>query len=75
MRGDVVHYPMKRKFILVCGMLLFAAAIAPSREERVSFLPRLQPGQTLTYLVRFRSDKNVKTESTLVIPRAALRYR
>jgi len=61
---------MKRKFILVCGMLLFAAAIAPSREERVSFLPRLQPGQALTYLVRFRSEKSVKTESTLVIPLA-----
>jgi len=30
----------------------------------------LQPGQTLTYLIRYRSDKNVKTESSLVVPLA-----
>lgn len=51
-------------------MLLSAAAIAPSRDQRADLLPKLQPGQTLTYLVRFRSNKNVKTESNLVIPLA-----
>lgn len=56
--------------MLAFGMLLAATAIALSRDQRVSLLPRLQPGQTLTYLVRFRSDKNVKTESNLVIPLA-----
>jgi len=61
---------MKRKFILGVSMLLAAAAIAASRDQRASLLPKLQPGQTLTYFVRFRSDKNVKTESTLVIPLA-----
>src|SRR5215831_21057281 len=61
---------MKSKFILAATMLLSAAAIAPSRDQYVNLLPKLQPGQTLTYLLRFRSDKNVKTESNLVIPLA-----
>lgn len=61
---------MKRKFILAFAMLLSAAVIAPSRDQRVSLIPNLQPGQTLTYLIRFRSNKNVKTESNLVIPLA-----
>lgn len=51
-------------------MLLSVAAIALSSDQRADLLPRLQPGQTLTYLVRFRSDKNVKTASNLVIPLA-----
>lgn len=61
---------MKREFLTAVGMLLSVSAIAASREEHVELLPRLQPGQTLTYLIRFRSDKNVKTESHLVIPLA-----
>jgi hypothetical protein len=64
---------MKRKLILAASTLLSAAAfapIAPSRDQRANLLPQLQPGQTLTYLIRFRSNKNVKTESTLVIPLA-----
>jgi hypothetical protein len=61
---------MKRKLILAFGLLLSASTIAPSRDQRADLLPRLQPGQTLTYLIRFRSDKNVKTESNLVIPLA-----
>jgi len=65
-----VRYSMKRIFIIVLGMFSFAAATAASRDQRVDLLPKLQPGQTLTYLLRFRSDKNVKTESNLVIPLA-----
>lgn len=61
---------MKYRVILALGMLLSATAIAISRDQRADLLPRLQPGQTLTYLIRFRSDKNVKTESNLVIPLA-----
>lgn len=61
---------MKRKLILASSMLLSVAAIALSSDQRADLLPRLQPGQTLTYLVRFRSDKNVKTASNLVIPLA-----
>ena len=61
---------MKSKIIVAAGLFLSAAAIAPSSDQRVNLLPKLQPGQTLTYLIRLRSDKNVKTESTLLIPLA-----
>ncbi len=61
---------MKRKLLLIIGIFLSAAPIAPSRDQRASLLPRLQPGQTLTYLIRYRSDKNVKTQSSLVVPLA-----
>lgn len=60
---------MKRKFVLAFPMLL-SASIAPSRDQHVSLIPNLQAGQTLTYLIRFRSDKTVKTESNLLIPLA-----
>jgi hypothetical protein len=60
---------MRPKILLVVGMFLFAAA-TPSRDQRASLLPKLQPGQTLTYLIRYRSDKNVKTESRVIIPLA-----
>ncbi|PYT68298.1 MAG: hypothetical protein DMG39_21535 [Acidobacteria bacterium] len=61
---------MKRRMLLAVGLLLFGVAIAPSRDQRANLLPKLQPGQTLTYLVRYRSTKNVKTASTLVVPLA-----
>ncbi len=61
---------MKRKLLLIAAIFLAAASIAPSREQRASLLPKLQTGQTLTYLIRYRSDKNVKTESSLVVPLA-----
>src|SRR6202007_222228 len=59
----------KRKLVIAASVLLTATNV-PSRDQRASLLPKLQPGQTLTYLVRFRINKNVKTESTLVIPLA-----
>ena len=65
-----IHNPMKRKFILAVSVLFGVAAVASSRDRRANLFPKLQEGQTLTYLVRFRSDKNVKTESNLVIPLA-----
>ena len=61
---------MKRKLLLIAAIFLAAASIAPSREQRASLLPKLRLGQTLTYLIRYRSDKNVKTESSLVVPLA-----
>ena len=67
---NIAQYWMKRILRTALGMFSFAAAIAASRDQRVDLLPRLQPGQTLTYLLRFRSEKNVKTESNLVIPLA-----
>ncbi len=52
-------------------MLLFLAAAAlGAGGSRVHLLPKLQPGQTITYLIRFQSDKTVKTESKVVAPMA-----
>lgn len=61
---------MRPEFLPALGMLLSAAAMMPSHDQRTDLLPKLQPGQTLTYLIRFRSDKNVRTESNFVIPMA-----
>ncbi len=50
-------------------MLLFlAAASLGAGGGRVHLLPQLQSHQTFTYLIRFQSDKTVKTESNVVAP-------
>ena len=51
---------------------LFFLALAPScaGDTRVQLIPELHAGQTITYLIRYRSDKNVKTESNVVAPMA-----
>lgn len=36
--------------------------------ERNALFPRLHAGQTLTYIVQYRTQKNVKTESRVVTP-------
>ena len=59
---------MRCKLILAATLVLSVAAITPSDDQRANLLPKLQPGETLTYLIRFRSDKNVKTESSFVVP-------
>ncbi len=46
------------------------SAAAVSGGQRASLLPRLQPGQSLTYLVRWRGDKKVKTDSSFAVPMA-----
>ncbi|HEY6943890.1 MAG TPA: hypothetical protein VI431_02030 [Candidatus Acidoferrum sp.] len=61
---------MKRKFILAAAVSFLVCLTATSREQRANLLPKLKPGQTLTYLIRYRSTKSVKTESTLVVPLA-----
>jgi len=55
---------------LVAGMFLLVAAIAASGDQRANLLPKLQPGQSLTYLIRYRAEKNVKTESNVAVPLA-----
>lgn len=53
----------------VCIVLLSWAPFGvQSREEPVTLSPRLQAGQTFTYLIRFRTEKNIKTESRVVTP-------
>jgi hypothetical protein len=61
---------MKHELRRTTGLLLFAAAILCAGDRRVRLLPNLQPGQFLTYLIRFQSDKTVKTESKVVAPMA-----
>ena len=48
--------------------MLLAAATVCAGDRRVHLIPKLQPGQTITYLIRFQSDKTVKTESKVVAP-------
>lgn len=67
---DLVSSPMKRTFVLFTGMLLYAASPVAARDQRASLLPKLRAGQTLTYLIRYRSSKNVKTESRVAVPMA-----
>jgi hypothetical protein len=61
---------MKAELLLVAGLFSFAVAASASRDQRVNLIPKLQPGQTFTYLIRYRSDKNVKTESSFAVPLA-----
>jgi len=62
--------PMKHETLLLAGMVFLAAAIPTAREQRVSLLPKLHSGQTLTYLIHYRASKDVKTESTFAVPLA-----
>src|SRR5712692_10865909 len=59
---------MTCKLQWIAGLLLLAAATVCAGDRRVHLIPKLQPGQTITYLIRFQSDKTVKTESKVVAP-------
>src|SRR2546426_12798438 len=61
---------MTRRLKQIAGLLLLPAATLCAGDRRVHLLPKLQPGQTITYLIRFQSDKTVKTESKVVAPMA-----
>ncbi|PYT77024.1 MAG: hypothetical protein DMG40_24795 [Acidobacteria bacterium] len=62
---------MNRSALAVASVLfLLAVTVAPGREQRASLLPKLKSGQALTYLIRYRSTKDVKTESNVAIPLA-----
>lgn len=61
---------MKRELQAALGFLFLAVASLCAGDRRVHLFPQLQPGQVLTYLIRFRSDINVKTESRVVAPMA-----
>jgi len=55
--------------VLVCVLLLLANPRgAGSWTERVILLPKLRAGQTITYQIRYRMDKNIRTQSTVVSP-------
>src|SRR5437016_14631126 len=61
---------MRTKIQRIAGLLILAAATLCAGDRRINLLPRLRPGQTITYLIRFQSDKAVKTESKVVAPMA-----
>jgi hypothetical protein len=60
---------MTYKLQLILCVLLAVASLGAG-DRRVHLLPNLQPGQTITYLVRFQTSKTVKTESKVVAPLA-----
>ena len=59
---------MKNILRLSAGMLLIVTATAAAGEKRVRLLPKLQAGQKMTYLVRYRTERDTKTESNVVAP-------
>src|SRR5258708_10001256 len=61
---------MKRKPQRLAGLFLLAAATLGAGDKRLHVLHKLQPGQVIIYLIRFQADKNVKSESKVVAPRA-----
>jgi hypothetical protein len=61
---------MKHALPWIAAMFALALTAVAAGEKRTSLLPKLQPGQKITYLIRFRSDKTVKTESTVTAPMA-----
>jgi hypothetical protein len=68
--GESIESVMKNTIQLIAGILLLAVAVVGSGDNRVNLLPRLQAGQTFTYMIRYRSDRNVKTESNVAAPMA-----
>ena len=57
--------------VLACAFLLASIPRgAGSRTERVNLFPKLQAGRTISYQIRFRADKGITTQSTVVSPLA-----
>ncbi|HYL61636.1 MAG TPA: hypothetical protein VE077_03365, partial [Candidatus Methylomirabilis sp.] len=55
--------------VLAFAILLLAIPRgAGSRTERVNLFPKLLAGQTITYRFRYRLDKNIRTQSSVVSP-------
>jgi hypothetical protein len=62
--------PMKHTSALAAMMLLLSGAGIATGDIRVNLLPKLQPGQKLTYLVSYHTERDTKTESRVVLPMA-----
>jgi hypothetical protein len=50
------------------GAVQIFSAVAARGAERPTLFPKLRVGQTFTYLIEYRTQKNVKTESRVVTP-------
>src|SRR5207245_7233517 len=59
---------MKRLVKFFIMIFLLGAGAVCAGDARVKLIPDLHSGQTITYLIRYRSDKTVKTESNVVAP-------
>ena len=61
---------MKRLAKFCIAIFLLGAGAVCAGDTRVKLIPDLRAGQTITYLISYRSDKHVKTESNVVAPMA-----
>ncbi|HUC54824.1 MAG TPA: hypothetical protein VMR90_12300 [Candidatus Cybelea sp.] len=61
---------MNRKLPWFAAAFFLVAPPLGAASKRARLLPNLLPGQTFTYLIRFQSDKTIKTESKVVAPMA-----
>jgi hypothetical protein len=61
---------MTRTVPWIAAIFFLALTAAAAGEKRASLLPKLQVGQRITYMIRFRVDKSVKTESNVTAPLA-----
>jgi hypothetical protein len=59
--------PIIATLALLCAGRTFSP-IAAGGAERPTLFPKLHAGQTFTYLIEYRTQKNVKTESRVVTP-------
>jgi hypothetical protein len=53
---------------MTIAILLLVAASAFAGGSHVKLVPTLQPAQIITYLIRYQSDKSVKTEGSVAAP-------
>jgi hypothetical protein len=61
---------MKRAMQLTIGLLLLAVCPSRAGDKPSHLFPDLHPGQKVLYLIEYRSEKKVKTESRVVAPMA-----
>ena len=61
---------MKTPSQSIATVFLLLAAVTIDAGNRAKLYPTLHSSQSLTYLIRLRSGKNVKTESTVAAPMA-----
>ena len=54
--------------VFAASVVVLSAPAAAARDERVSLLPRLREGQTIVYQIRYRAERQTKTESRVVAP-------
>lgn len=60
--------PFRRACSLGCAILLAAANLPAAAENRANLLPQLHPGQTLTYQIRLRVAKHIRSQSRIATP-------